>query len=567
LHACLLAPACSNDGSGGATQTDAAGVQAGSSAAAVDTAGGNGDAGAAGRAAGGQGGSSAPPRDAGAVDAGTDDSGMDGRVPDVPPGDDGGASDAGGGDPEVWSALSVMAVVNPLDHGAAGDGMADDLDALRDTIDALPASGGVVYLPAGSTFKKSDLLVVTKDHVKFWAANRGAGFLQVVAGQRRRQSLLCRDNTGCGFFGLSLRSDASARFDALEDNQISADRGSLVEVVGCEIDGSAATGVFLYGSTEHYIEGNFIHHTWADHVHHTDGARESWVWNNWMLNQAPSRGDDGVACVTYGPSSPRCGDMEWWGNVILHTDWGRGYSVIGGEDIHIHDNWAIAVAGAGIIVASEPAYDSASSTRITIERNVALRCGHAIGHPGILISGLNQAAEPLSSIALRGNVSAQTANAQPYRAEGAYANVTNMELGTDVNAIGMPVPGQANVEMADTTVLRTRDVSHADARHRQGLHRIHVRKEPAGDGFEQRLEYVLQGPRSTLDGFVAARVQAGAYLSEQRTIGDTSYALLLSAQPLELTDGLSGVTFRELRAGDRSSELGWLWQRLDSGNY
>ena len=56
--------------------------------------------------------------------------------------------------------------------------------------------------------------------------------------------------------------------------------------------------------------------------------------------------------------------MEWWGNTILHTGWGRGYAVIGGEDIFIHHNWAIGVAGAGLIVASEPAYDSATSARI-----------------------------------------------------------------------------------------------------------------------------------------------------------------------------------------------------------
>ena len=216
----------------------------------------------------------------------------------------------------------------------------------------------------GASFKKTNLLVVTKSHVKFWAPNRQAELFQSVGGQRRRQSMLCRNNTGCGFFGVAFRSDAAARFDALEDNQISADHATLVEVVGCDIRGSAAVGVFLYGSTESYIEGNYIHHTWADHIHHTDGARESWVWGNFIFNDPASKGDDGVACVTYGPTSTRCGDMEWWRNTILRTGWGRGYAVIGGDDIFIHHNWAIGVAGAGLIVASEPAYDSASSERI-----------------------------------------------------------------------------------------------------------------------------------------------------------------------------------------------------------
>ena len=207
-----------------------------------------------------------------------------------------------------------MAVVDPKDHGAVGDGVADDLAALGAAVTALPAAGGIVYLPEAATFKKTNLLVVTKSHVKFWAANRQAELFQSVAGQRRHQSILCRSNAGCGFFGLTLRSDAAARFDALEDNQIAADHASLVEVVGCEIHSSAAVGIFLYGSSENYIEGNYVHHTWADHIHHTDGARQSWVWNNFIFNDEPSKGDDGVACVTYGPASARCADMEWWRN-------------------------------------------------------------------------------------------------------------------------------------------------------------------------------------------------------------------------------------------------------------
>ena len=313
----------------------------------------------------------------------------------------------------TWSPLSVMAVVNPKDYGAIGDGVADDLTALGATVNALPAAGGIVYLPEGTSFKKTNLLVVTKSHVKFWAPNRQAELFQSVAGQRRHQAIICRNNAGCGFFGVAFRSDAAARFDALEDNQIAADRASLVEVVGCNIQSSAAVGVFLYGSTESYVEGNYVHHTWADHIHHTNGARQSWVWNNFIFNDQVSKGDDGVACVTYGPTSTRCADMEWWRNTHLGSGWGRGYAVIGGDDINIHHNWAISVAGAGLIVASEPAYDSASSQRITLANNFVYRCAHTIGHPGILISGQNTAAQPLDTITLSNNVSARRSPARP----------------------------------------------------------------------------------------------------------------------------------------------------------
>jgi hypothetical protein len=485
---------------------------------------------------------------------------------------DSGVTDAGtvGGATanSVWSKLTVMAIENPKDHGAVGDGKADDLTALTNTVAALPAAGGIVYLPEGASFKKTNLLVVTKNHVKFWATNRQAELFQVVAGQRRQQSIICRQQTGCGCFGLKLRSDATERFDALEDNQLSFDHSSLVEVVGCEIQGSAATGLMLYGSKEHYIEGNYVHHTWADHIHHTEAARTSWVWNNYMFNDAPSNGDDGIACVTYGPSSPRCGDMEWWDNTMLHSGHGRGYSVIGGDHIAIHDNWAIGTGAAGIIVASESSYNSASSNAISVTKNYVYQCAHeTTSHPGILVSGENPAADPLDDLGFADNVSADNVSNQGYRAEGAYTNVTNTGLSTMASALPKPIPALADVKMADTTVLRTRDVSHVDAASRPGLYRIHVRKAPGGTGFEQRFEYVVKGSASAVAGFVQARQAAGDYLSESRDVSGTSYALVLTSAPVTLSAGLSGVPFADLREGDRSGALGWLWQRLDSGTY
>jgi hypothetical protein len=460
-----------------------------------------------------------------------------------------------------------MAIENPKDHGGVGDGKADDLTALTNTVAALPAAGGIVYLPEGASFKKSNLLVVTKNHVKFWAVNRQGELFQTVGGQRRHQSVICRQGTGCGFFGLKLRSDATERFDALEDNQISADHGSLVEIVGCEIQGSAATGIMLFGSKEHYIEGNYVHHTWADHIHHTEAARTSWVWNNFVFNEAPSNGDDGVACVTYHPASPLCGDMEWWQNTILHSGHGRGYSVIGGDHIAIHDNWAIGTGAAGIIVASEGSYDSASSNAITVSKNYVYQCAHeTTSHPGILVSGGNSAAPPLDDLTFENNVSADNASNQGYRAEGAYTNVTNTGLSTMASSLPKPIPTIADVKMADTTVLRTRDVSHVDAASRPGLYRIHVRKAPS-TGFEQRFEYVVKGAASAVDAFVQARQSAGDYVSESRDVGGTSYALVLTSAPVAVPGGISGVPFADLRTGDQSGVLSWLWQRVDSGRY
>lgn len=458
-----------------------------------------------------------------------------------------------------------MKVVNPLDFGASGNGTSEDLPAIKAAIDALPASGGIVYFPSGKSFKKSNVLVITKSHVKLWSTNRGAEVFQSVAGQRGHQATLWRNTQGGGAWGLKLRSDATQRFDALEDNQLSFDKAQLVEVVGNEIQGSAAVGVFLFGSKDQYIEGNYVHHTWADHIHHTDGATNSTVWGNFILNEAPSKGDDGIACVTYGEQSPRCSDMEWFKNTILHQDWGRGYSVIGGNNISIHDNWAVGVAGAGIIVASEAGYSSAASQGISISNNYIRGCGATIGHPNILISGASPTAGALKDIALTSNVSVDGKNGA-FREEGSIENVTNNNMLTQVNNLPGATPTPAQVKLEDTTVLRTRDTSSVQPETRGALYRIHVRRNPNGV-FEQRFEYIVKGPPEIVSTYVDIRQNADDYLSEQRTVDGTAYALLLTAAPISVPSTLTPVSFKELRDQDRTGKLSWLWARVDSGNY
>jgi hypothetical protein len=258
--------------------------------------------------------------------------------------------------------------------------------------------------------------------------------------------------------------------------------------------------------------------------------------------------------------------MEWWKNTILHSGWGRGYSVIGGDAISIHDNWAIGTAGAGVIVASEESYTTATSDDITIRNNHVTQTGHRVGHPGILISGLYAAAGPIRNVTLTDNVSAGNTGA-PYRAEGAYTNVTNTGMKTAVSDLPSPLPTTASVRRADAAVLRTRDVSHVAASFRPGLYRIHLRQAPSGGGFQERFEYVVKGLTAAVDAFVTARTTAGAYLSEKREASGTTHAVLLTRAPITIPSGVSGVTFREMRAGDPSGALSWLWQRVDSGAY
>jgi len=74
-------------------------------------------------------------------------------------------------------------VFNVKDYGAVGDGSTDDTSAIQSAINAVPNSGGVVYLPRG-TYKISDTLLIgngsssgpsTKQNVSFIGDSGAAG--------------------------------------------------------------------------------------------------------------------------------------------------------------------------------------------------------------------------------------------------------------------------------------------------------------------------------------------------------------------------------------------------------
>jgi hypothetical protein len=489
---------------------------------------------------------------------------------------------------DVFRPSTRFALVNPKDHGAKGDGTTDDAEALEKAFAAVPAGGGIVLFPAGTYLKDQSRVAVTKSHTLLWAPNRRAtihGTVRSLTEQERddelcgvrQQALVFQRTVGGGIYGLRFTSNATERTSCAEDCQILLDTVDGIDIVGTEVDGASACGVFAWSSAAAsrsqnlFVEGNFFHHTYADSIHHTHGARRSWCWRNYIFNAAPSLGDDGIACVTYSPEDSRCGEMEWWGNVYLGGAHGRGMAVIGGEDISIHHNWIIGAAAAGLIVASESAYTSASSERIELRSNYIVDSPNGSvdnGHSSILISGGNAQAEPIRAVESVANVIIGAPENRVERAEGRYDEGTvSFDDTTDPMALPGPVPTLDDVRIEDTSIVRTRDVSFVEASARKALHRIHLREAVSGAGIEERFEYVVSGAPSAISTWLDSAHDQGVYLSESRTTDGISFALVLSPVPLEVPAEISAVSFEALREGDRSGALSWLWERIDRGNY
>lgn len=488
--------------------------------------------------------------------------------------------------PEVFRTSTRFAVVNPKNVGAAGNGTHDDTAALRAAIDALPAAGGIVVFPPGTYLKREQLLRIQKSHVFLWAPNGRATLhgtnREYTAAERanpsfcgvRQQATIFDRTTGGGVFGLKFTSNANKREACGESNQIAGESVTGFEVVGVEVNTSVGCGVFVRrtsgpASSNIFIEGNYVHHTRADSFHHTGGTRKSAVWNNFIFNEAPTLGDDGVACVTYGPDSPKCGQMEWWNNIYLGGAHGRGLAVIGGEQILAHHNWIIGSASAGLIAGSENAYDSATVDDVEFRDNWLVRSPNGSvqnGHAGILFTGGNAAAPAMTGTRAIDNVVIQPAGNRVQRTEGKFdaATVGFTNTQTARAALPGPEPTIAQARPRDTSILRTRDLNNVPAANRKGLYRIHLREKAGGGGaLEERFEYVVAGTGRSFTRFLNDTVAAGGYLSERR--GDV--ALLLTPVPLAVPANVDAVTFDQMRAGDRDGMLSWLWARVDNGTY
>jgi len=244
--------------------------------------------------------------------------------------------------------------------------------------------------------------------------------------------------------------------------------------------------------------------------------------------------------------------------------------VIGGEDISIHHNWIVGSASAGLIVASEWAYTSASSHRIELFSNYLVNSPNGSvnnGHSAILVSGGNSEAEPIREVEAIDNVIIGAPGGRVERAEGEYdAETVVFDNSTDAADLPGPVPTLDDVAIRDTSILRTRDVSFVATTEQKGLYRIHLR-EAAGGGLEERFEYVVSGADAALTEWLEIVLAGGAYVSESRDVDGETYALVLAPVPLQVPLELDGVSFDALRAGDRSGGLSWLWSRVDQGRY
>src|SRR5436309_14096521 len=100
----------------------------------------------------------------------------------------------GPGTPSVSGPGTLDAVYNVRDQGAVGDGVADDTGALIGTIERVPASGGLVYLPRG-TYRVTSPIALARTNV--WVFGSGPDATVIRLGDGVNADVLTIRASGC----------------------------------------------------------------------------------------------------------------------------------------------------------------------------------------------------------------------------------------------------------------------------------------------------------------------------------------------------------------------------------
>lgn len=278
----------------------------------------------------------------------------------------------GGSDDAPYDPADAVRVE---DYGAVGDGRTDDTAAVQEALDAV-RPGGAVLLSEGRTYAVDDVLTLSVQR----AVLTGGGTL--LATDEERSSLtVAADDVVVQDITLTIEP-TSRRFDAFEQQRLRLDGHSGVVVRDVTVEGSAAAGIYVYGTRDFVLDGVQVSGTRADGVHITAGASDGEV----LQPVVRDVGDDGVAVVSYAQDGDPCARIRVESPVVEGTD-ARGISVVGGTDVTYTDITVSSTAAAGVYVAAEGSYDTTSVDGVRVEGGTVADANtdEGIDHGAVLV--------------------------------------------------------------------------------------------------------------------------------------------------------------------------------------
>ena len=235
--------------------------------------------------------------------------------------------------------------VQVADFGAVGDGVADDGAALQQALDAVP-EGGTLVLRDGATYLYSQVLTVSTPGLTI----EGTGATLRASDETASALKVVADDVTVT--GLTLTTPTTTkRYDPFESTMVwvAADSAVLRDV---HVQGAGGAGIAVTdGAADFLLDHVTVADSRADGIHITDQAHDGRV----IAPVTTNTGDDGVAVVSYMKDGGPSERITIESPTVNGTTWGRGVSVVGGNDITYTDVTVRDTDAAGIYVGSEGA--------------------------------------------------------------------------------------------------------------------------------------------------------------------------------------------------------------------
>jgi YVTN family beta-propeller protein len=161
---------------------------------------------------------------------------------------------------------------------------------------------------------------------------------------------------------------------------ISADHASLRDVT---INGSAGAGVYLSGAGYFDLTNVRVIRALADGIHMTNGSHDG-VVNNAYTEWT---GDDGIAVVSYVSDGTITKNITVNNPVVNGTTWGRGVTVVGGDNVTFNNVAVSNTDGGGVYIATEPSYNTYSVSNVKVIGGTLTNCNTnpAVVHGAVLL--------------------------------------------------------------------------------------------------------------------------------------------------------------------------------------
>jgi hypothetical protein len=270
----------------------------------------------------------------------------------------------------------------------------DQAAAIQAALDALKPGDWLVF-PAGKYLHSKSLRVRVPD-VTIWSE----GATMVATNPLDTAMMMQADNTG--LYGFRMHTATTTRGSALQHARIVIApngntsgprvknvtvRRNIVENAGepgtTYANGSSASGIFVYHADTFLVAENTIKRTLADAIHMTGGSLNGRV----IKNVVRENGDDMIAVVSYmaargtdvssmTSSMSTLRDQRLNRNIMITDNdvkgqyWGRGITVVGGENVTIqHNAISDTTHGAGVLLARESGYLSFGVKNVIVRNN------------------------------------------------------------------------------------------------------------------------------------------------------------------------------------------------------